>query len=132
MHNSRAVRNIALLVLTACGSAAGGTGPAPGGPGGPSGPPVVSGGHLTTITASGSGVIPYFFSPVPDTVAVGTVVTFHFLDVTHTVTFNQAVGAPADIPPTSNADSTRVFATAGTFTYMCSIHQYMMGTVVVQ
>jgi plastocyanin len=73
----------------------------------------------------------YFFSPTPDTVVAGSAVTFQFDDVTHTVTWDQNPGGVANIPPTSNADSTRVLP-AGTYTYHCSIHTYMHGTVVAQ
>jgi plastocyanin len=129
---------VATLIVAAC-SGSGGTSPMASS--------VASGGHSTTIVASGSGgsvgggggygmVHPlsdtYYFNPVPDTVSVGTVVTFSFMDVAHTVTFDQSAGPIADIPATANADSTRVFATAGTYTYHCSIHTYMHGTVVAQ
>jgi plastocyanin len=71
----------------------------------------------------------YFFSPTPDTVVAGSAMTFQFDDVMHTVTWVQNPGGVADIPPTSNADSTRVL-TAGTYTYHCSIHTYMTGMIV--
>jgi plastocyanin len=105
---------------------------------------VASGGHSSTIVASGSSGSPsgpygggssnstYSFSPVPDTVAAGTVVTFQFEDVAHTVTFDQTPAPIANIPATANADSTRTFTTPGTYTYHCSIHTYMHGTVVAQ
>jgi plastocyanin len=99
------------------------------------------GGASSTIEASGTtgsgngygnptpGV--YFFSPTPDTVVAGSVVTFQFDDVMHTVTWDQNPGNVANIPATSNADSTRVLP-AGTYTYHCSIHTYMTGTIVAQ
>jgi len=71
----------------------------------------------------------YFFSPTPDTVVAGSPVTFQFDDIAHTVTWVQNPGSVADIPATNNADSTRVL-TAGTYTYHCSIHTYMHGTIV--
>lgn len=71
----------------------------------------------------------YFFSPTPDTVVAGSPVTFQFDDIAHTVTWVQNPGGVADIPATNNADSTRVL-TAGTYTYHCSIHTYMHGTIV--
>ena len=109
----------------------------------------VSGGHSTTIVASGStgsmggggggsgyAVIQstdtYYFNPVPDTVATGATVTFQYGDVEHWVSFDDDPGAVEDIPPTANADSTRLFGTAGTYTYHCKIHPYMHGTVVVR
>jgi plastocyanin len=101
------------------------------------------GGASSTIEASGtSGVTTYgypasrtasmyFFSPTPDTVAAGSTVTFQFDDVMHTVTWVDNPGGVADIPATSNADSTRVLP-AGTYTYHCSIHTYMTGTIIAQ
>jgi plastocyanin len=127
-----------VLLATACA----------GGSTGVNGSNFVIGGASTTIVASGSsggggggtggygGVTtmsdPYYFSPAPDTVAVGAVVTFAFMDVAHTVTFDQLPGEVSNIPATSNADSTRVFSTPGTYTYHCTIHTYMHGTVVAQ
>ncbi len=73
----------------------------------------------------------YFFSPTPDTVVAGSTVTFQFDDVMHTVTWVENPGGVANIPATSNADSTRVLP-AGTYTYHCSIHLYMTGTIVAQ
>jgi plastocyanin len=106
---------------------------------GPSGGNI--GGMTATIVASGtsSSNTPYgsntggqfYFSPVPDTVAAGSPVTFQFLDVAHTVTFDSDPGAVANIPPTVNADATRSFP-HGTYTYHCSIHPYMHGTIVAQ
>jgi plastocyanin len=48
------------------------------------------------------------------------------------VTFTAATGVPADIATTANASVTRTFSTAGTFTYHCTIHPQMTGTVIVQ
>jgi cytochrome c oxidase subunit 2 len=99
------------------------------------------GGASSTIEASGTtgssngygnptpGV--YFFSPNPDTVVAGSVMTFQFDDVMHTVTWDENPGGVANIPATSNADSTRVLP-AGTYTFHCSIHTYMTGTIVAQ
>lgn len=114
------------------------------------------GGHSSTIVASGTssmgnpgggggygdgmvrpfGSGEFFFSPSPDTVAAGTTVTFQFGNVAHTVTFDTD-GSPANISSLAlggvmEGDSSRTFPTAGTYTYHCSIHTYMMGTVVVQ
>jgi plastocyanin len=148
----------AVLAAAACGSS--GNGSSNNGGGNSSGP--VSG-HSDTITAVGSSATsggggggggnpystapvmrtrssaePYFFTPTPDTVAVGSTVTFAFQDVNHTVTFS-ADSNPGDVANISsiaaggvaNADSTRVFSTAGVYMYHCSIHPYMVGVIVV-
>ena len=73
----------------------------------------------------------FFFNPTPDTVAVGTMVTYMFADVAHVVHFDVA-GAPTNISATMNASVARTFPTAGTYPYHCTIHPYMHGTVVVQ
>jgi plastocyanin len=116
--------SVTLMIATACSGSS--TGPVAS--------PVV-GGHSSTIVASGSSTPAtgtYFFNPVPDTVTAGTAVTFEFHDVIHTVTFDQAPGVIGNIAGTANADSMRVFGVRGTYTYHCSIHPYMHGTVVVQ
>jgi plastocyanin len=107
---------------------------------GPGGDPL--GGRITTIVAVGSTPPnngfgnssggQYYFSPSPDTVAAGTQVTFEFQDVAHTVTFDTGPVALPNIAATMNADSVRTFAAAGTYTWHCSIHPYMHGTVVAQ
>jgi plastocyanin len=126
---------VSTLAVAACGSSTSGSGSTD-----PISEPL--GGHGTTIAATGttppnngfgntSGG-EFYFSPVPDTVAAGTQVTFAFGDVAHTVTFDSGPIALANIPATMNADSVRTFATAGTYTWHCSIHPYMHGTVVAQ
>lgn len=75
------------------------------------------------------------FSPASITVPVGTTVTWTNQDgVAHTVT-----GDGSNVPSgfgsgnLSNGQSySFTFATAGTYTYHCSIHPQMTGTVVVQ
>jgi plastocyanin len=112
-----------------------------GGNGGSTDPKLPIGGRSNTIVASGSAGSnngfgnssggQYYFSPAPDTVAIGTTVIFHFLDVMHTVTFDQAPASIADIAATLNADSTRTFSAHGTYSWHCSIHPSMHGQVVV-
>lgn len=72
------------------------------------------------------------FTPSSLTVASGTAVTFSFGSVTHNVTFTAATGVPADIGNTMSANVSRTFSTAGTFSYHCTIHPQMTGTIVVQ
>ena len=71
------------------------------------------------------------FNPPTLTVTHGTSVNFVFGSIAHTVTFTSA-GAPAGIPATSNATVAVTFPTAGVYTYMCTIHTNMTGSVTVQ
>lgn len=74
----------------------------------------------------------YAFSPGTITVVIGVnnTVTWTNMDsVTHTVTANDNSWGSGDLSP--GATYSHTFTTAGTFSYHCSIHTYMTGTVVV-
>lgn len=83
-----------------------------------------------TINASPS----LAFSPSTLTVNAGDVVTFAFGSVAHNVAFDNPVAAtPADIGGfNSNTSIQRTFTTSGTYTYHCTIHPFMTGSVVVR
>jgi plastocyanin len=68
---------------------------------------------------------------VPGTldVVIGATVTWVFGAVSHDVQFSQVAGAPANIGITDNANVSRVFATAGIFPYVCTLHSGMNGTI---
>ena len=70
------------------------------------------------------------FNPNSVTVAAGATVTWTNGDqVPHTVTFN---GGPDCGQFAAGSTVTATFPAAGTFTYKCTIHSSMTGTVVVQ
>jgi trimeric autotransporter adhesin len=97
----------------------GGTTPPP-----PPGPP-----STATVTTPGES-----FSPATVTIAAGGTVTWQFTGSTrHNVTFSGTAPPGGNIPDT-NAGGTaqRQFTTAGTYSYSCTRHDGMNGTVVVQ
>lgn len=49
----------------------------------------------------------------------------------HTVTYTAATGVPSNIDIATDANGSSVFNTAGTYSYHCSIHAGMQGTVIV-
>jgi plastocyanin len=75
----------------------------------------------------------FTFSPPVLTISPGTRVTWtNRDDIPHTVT-DQDHPKETKSPPLDTGDSySRVFATAGTYHYFCSLHPHMQGTVVVQ
>ena len=70
------------------------------------------------------------FSPATVHVATGGRVTWVFQSLGHNVTFDAVSGAPDDIPgANTNTSIARTFSTNGTFSYHCTIHPGMTGTV---
>ena len=71
------------------------------------------------------------FTPPTITVTTNTTVTWTNQDnMTHTVTSDNNLFNSGDINP--GATYSRQFTTAGTFSYHCTIHPSMTGTIVVQ
>jgi plastocyanin len=87
-----------------------------------------------TVTGSTAKVTiqDFKFSPACISVATGTKVTFTNQDsVTHTATASSTGGFDSgDL--TQGQSYSKTFTTAGTYPYICDIHQYMKGTVVVR
>jgi plastocyanin len=119
----------AVCALAACSSSTSPSGSA-GGAGGNSN--TITGSTTTTGGAYGTGGN-YFFSPNPDTVAAGSVITFSMGGVPHSVHFisvpNGAV-TPDSVALLANGTATRTLTTPGTYTIECFNHMFM-GTIVV-
>ena len=111
------------VALAACSG--GGTGPYGGMAQSPPPPPA---GNTVAATAG------LAFTPNSLTINSGEGVTFSFAAVAHNVTFDAPNAAtPADIPGNnSNVSIQRVFNTAGTYQYHCTIHPGMAGSIVVR
>jgi plastocyanin len=91
----------------------------------------------TTAPAGGGGasaavtVQQFAFSPKSVTVKAGTTVTWtNNDDATHTVKSTDGAFTEQRLPSGGSASVT--FAKPGTFSYVCGIHPFMTGTVVVQ
>ena len=120
---------LALFVLAA---SCGGDGPAeqtggPGGGGGGGG----GGGNTCASTSTAIVIGDNFFNPDCTTVGPGATVTWTWTGgVAHNVIFADAsIGNAGD---RTSGTIQRQFPTAGTFTYQCSLHAGMNGSIVVQ
>lgn len=83
---------------------------------------IVAGANTLTTTA---------YNPNPVTISRGSSIMWVNNDSrTHNSTSDSNAFASGNIAP--NASFTQAFQTAGTFTYHCTIHPGMVGTVVVQ
>jgi plastocyanin len=104
-----------IAVITACSSSTDS-----GGGGG--------GGHTTNLTVDNN-----HFTPTPDTVAAGQVTfTWGSGSVGHNVTW---LSGPGTLPTNSDTKTSGTYQAtlqAGTYTYHCTIHAGMNGTIVVQ
>ena len=137
---TRRSRPLALaLLLAACGGGGGG-GPAgpsnpqsPGTPNNPSqGAPSASATITMTTTNDIYGESVSQFAPSSVTIARNGTVTFsNASGVSHNVTFASVAGAPADVDSHTSGSTTRSFPTAGSFTFACTNHLGMSGTVTV-
>src|ERR1700722_3310823 len=112
---------VGALLLAACSS----------GKSGSSGPASSSGSGRATST-NAITISNFMFSPMHVSVAPGSTVSVTNKDsVTHTLTATGGQFDTGDI----NSGQTKTFTApskAGTYNYICNIHQYMMGTIVVR
>ena len=112
----------AALLLAACSSGSGS---------GSSASDSSSGSGAATATQSIT-ISNFMFSPMHASVAPGSTVSVTNKDsVTHTLTATGGRFNSGDIGP----GQTKTFTApskAGTYNYICNIHQYMMGTIVVR
>lgn len=111
------------------------------GPTGGANPQIEAVGSALGCTTSGGGygsgsttTCHFFFNPTPDTVKTGAALTVKFDDVGHTVTWDSGplanLGtAAAGVSNTTVSDGNA--PAPGTYTWHCSIHTYMHGTLVV-
>ncbi|HEX6036724.1 Ig-like domain-containing protein [Longimicrobium sp.] len=98
--------------------------------GGTTPPPPPPGAPLAaTVTTPGTS-----FSPATVTIAAGGTVTWQFTGSSrHNVTFSGTAPTGGNIPDTDvGGSAARTFTTAGTYSYACTRHSGMNGTVVVQ
>ncbi|MBC7896519.1 MAG: hypothetical protein H7066_13975 [Cytophagaceae bacterium] len=110
-----------VLLIVACG----GGGTDPGGNGGNGGGTLV---HAKRVTA-GTGTV---FTPDVQTIPANDTIYFTFATVQHSVEFTTP-SSPANIGVSTNTTVKRVFPTAGTFDYFCTVHgNNMSGQIVVQ
>lgn len=124
MHRTVTLIAFAALAATFVGCGGGSSNSNPASPSNSSatGVSIVSGARLLTTTA---------FSPSPVVVAKGATVTWTNNDtITHDSTADGGMWNSGLISP--GASFTTTMQTSGTFTYHCTIHPGMVGTVTVQ
>ncbi len=120
------VVSLSLALVVACGGSSSS-------PATPTTPPSGGGGSTTaTVTVSIVGMNgDQSFSPNPVSVKVGQSIAWHNSDViTHTATQDGGGFNTGSIAP-GTTSSPITMNTAGTFSYHCSIHPSMVGTVTV-
>jgi len=97
----------------------------------PSSPSTGTTGTPVSIVNGSSTLTTTAYSPNPVSVAVGGTVTWTNNDVTaHDATADDGSFRSGTLAP--GATFSKTFSTAGTFTYKCTIHPNMVGTVTVR
>ena len=114
------------IALAACSGSSGTAAPAV-----PAAPTAVSASEAPAAGGSTVSIKDFAFNPGSITIAAGTTVVWTNDDGTgHTVTADDGSFDSKTIG--AGATFSQAFATAGTFTYKCTIHSSMTATVVVQ
>lgn len=128
MRNRALFLAAVLWTTAACG---GGSDAAPLGPGGnyPGGGNTGGTGG-TGSTSNSINVVDNAYTPATTTVTVGTTVTWTWAGgySAHSVTFATGASAPEQV----TGSFSRQFPTAGSFSYHCTVHPTMNGTIIVQ
>ena len=88
-------------------------------------------GTLPTTATVAAGAASNDFQPDFVALARAGTVTWTFGARTHNVEFGGTAGAPTNIPNTTSASLARTFNSSGTFSYTCTLHANMNGTVLV-
>jgi plastocyanin len=87
-------------------------------------------GASTPVATDAVDITNFAFSPATITVKAGSTVVWTNLDsIQHDITFDGGDIASNDL--NHNDTFSHTFPTAGTFHYICSIHPFMHGTVIV-
>ena len=129
------------VVAMACGGGGGDGYPTGNGHGGGSGSGTGGGGTASpsatvamTRGDDGYGTATFSFSPASVTISRTGTVTWSNEGgtATHNVTFGSTSGAPANIANFASGNASRTFNTAGTYSYQCTNHSGMNGSVLVQ
>ena len=128
----QAMRGIATLgvaaILAAC-SGGGGGAPAPGGGGSTAAAPCVDSTAPTIVSASVKGNT---WTPATVTAKVGDVITWTNDDaVSHGVALDDGSCAMGGTIPGGGGARSLVFSVAGTFSFHCSVHSSMKGTITI-
>jgi plastocyanin len=118
--------SLALAALLAVGACSSGSSAAPGGAS--AAPPSTAG--SPAAAAAAVAIKDFAFNPGTIQAKVGQNITWTNQDSTaHTVTLDDKSVDSGNVQP--NANYSHAFTQAGTFTYHCSIHPTMKGTVTV-
>jgi plastocyanin len=121
----------ATMILAAAACGGGGDATSPGNTGNPGGTPGGTPGTPAPVQQNAVSVTDNLFTPADIQVAPGTTVTWTWASDAreHNVTFTDGTSSGNK---TGGATYSRTFGTAGTFTYNCTLHAGMSGSVLVK